>query len=80
VPIGHISSVGTSGGPLCETGSAGPEPWGKALNAPVARHQSGDATVAWVDQIGFEQTVLKVRRLPSGRAPGLVFHPQVDAR
>jgi hypothetical protein len=48
------------------------EPSDKALNAAVALHRSGDATVAWVDLIGFEQSVLKVRRLPADGAPGPV--------
>jgi hypothetical protein len=49
------------------------EPSDKALDTAVAVHRSGDATVAWVDQIGFEQSVLKVRQLPAAGPPGPVF-------
>lgn len=49
------------------------EPTDKALEAAAIVHRSGDATVAWVDQIGFEQSVLKVRELPAAGPPGPVL-------
>jgi hypothetical protein len=49
------------------------DPTDKALRTAAAIDRSGDATVAWVDQIGFEQSVLKVRQLPAAGAPGPVF-------
>jgi hypothetical protein len=58
-------------------GSMGPvtsvtEPSDKALDTSVVVHRSGDVTVAWVDQIGFDQAVLKVRQLPATGPPGPV--------
>jgi hypothetical protein len=49
------------------------DPSDKALSARVALHRRGDATVAWVDQIGFDQSVLKVRTLPATGQPGPVL-------
>lgn len=48
---------------VASDGALGPvtqvsDPSDKALLAAVALHRSGDATVAWVDQIGLQQSVL----------------------
>ena len=63
--------VGSDGalGPVTQVS----DPSDKALLAAVGLHRSGDATVAWVDQIGFEQSVLKVRTLPAAGPPGPVL-------
>jgi hypothetical protein len=49
------------------------EPSDKSLTAAVVMHRSGDATVAWVDQLALAQSQLKVRRLPAEGAPGPVW-------
>jgi hypothetical protein len=58
-------------------GQLGPEipvsqPSDKALASAVVMHPSGDATVAWVDQLSFGQAQLKARQLPLAGPPGPV--------